>query len=207
MITGLKKIHEGNKYLQIQGFVDKEVLQELINKNKYSKPNTYWVFVDYAPEEFKLNSKFDIILEGEEKKMSPHFYTIKLLTVLDQFGNHLETLQEGWKTICRLEFIGEIPKSFQHLPILDTWKHNSNSIKIVNHKDLVIDTNNISKSVYNQFYRELFFFVLNTDSINKKEFLSSLKNIYIENKDYMNEKIPVELFNEAEKEFHDFTAL
>ena len=200
MITGVQQINVGNKYLQIQGFVDKEVLGELISINKYSKPNSYWVFVDYALVEFKLNSKFDIVLEGEEKRMSPHIYNITLLTVLDQFGNHLETLQEGWKTICRFEFTGDIPKSFKKLPILDTWKHNKNSLKIANHKELVIDTNNISKSVYTQVFRELLLLVSNNDSIYKKEFFDSFKNIYLENKLEMNDKISIDFFNEAEKE-------
>ncbi len=207
MTLGGKNIQVANKYLQIQGFVDKEVLSELLGKSKFTKPNTYWVFIDYSPQEFKLNSKFDIILEGEDKKMSPHFYNIKLLTVLDQFGNHLESLQEGWKTICRLEFLGNLPTSFKMLPVLQTWKHNKDNVKIANHKDLVIDTNNISTNVYSQVFRELLSLALNTDKINKKEFLSSMKNIYMENSDEMSEKIPLELFNDAERELHEMESV
>jgi hypothetical protein len=191
-----------NKYLQIQGIVENDVLHEFIGDRKYTKPDSFWFFVDYAPATYKVNSKFDIILEGEEIKIAPHFYNIKLLTVLDQFGHHLDAIREGWKSVCRFGFTDAIPKAVYSLPVLTTWKYNKNSLKIANHNDIFIEPNIPSKRTYALVFNDLFSYALHTDSINKKDFISYILKIYAANKEELNGKVPSELFKEVEKQLH-----
>jgi hypothetical protein len=58
------------------------------------------------------------------------------LECLDQFGNKLTTVPEGYKTICRLEFHPRVPVAIDELPSLETWKSNSSHITLANHADL-----------------------------------------------------------------------
>jgi len=131
--------------------------------------------------------------------MLPHFYKIRLLTVLDQFGNNLESIQEGWKTICRFEFTNSIPNAVKSLPVLKALQYNKNSLKIANHEDLVIDANNLSKSAYATVYADLFSYVFHGNSINKKDFVNNMLKLYEENKEELNGKMPPDLFHEMEE--------
>lgn len=192
-----------NKYLQIQGKVDEEVLHQYIGDRKYTKPDCFWFFVDYSPATFDVHSKFDLVLEStanDEIKITPYIYNVRLLNVVDQFGNHFDAIEKGWKSLCRFEFIDSIPRTVNTLPKLKTWKYNENSFKIANHKDIYIDTINPGKCSYTKVMQDFLIIVLHSRSINKKHFLTDFLKIYEENKEEMDEKIPDDLFLKVKDE-------
>ncbi len=123
--------------LTIQGKVKQKVIKKLTED--YSLPkNQRWFFIDYAVAEIPIYSKFDVLLEGENKKLilGPGPFSVKLLACLDQFGNRLPSIPEGFKTICKLEFHPEIPVAVKKISFLDEWDYNPNAISLANHKDI-----------------------------------------------------------------------
>ncbi len=194
-----------NRYLQIQGIVDRTVLNELIDVEKYAKPNTEWLFVDYSPVQYKLNTKFDIILAGEEKKMLPKFFNIKLLDAFEQTGKKLDCIPLGWKTICRFE-CKPIPAAVLKLPVLSSWTYTS-ELKFARHEDIVVDPFNISKSVYSEVLNDFISMSIHTDSINKKskeDLLDILSKVISGNTENIAHKItnPGLIVESKRKELH-----
>lgn len=179
-----------NKFLQIQGIVDNDVLRTLINIEKYAMQNTLWLFVDYSPVEYKLKAKFDIILAGEKKSMMPKIYNIKLLDVIEQTGKKLRSIPVGYKTICRFEF-KPLPDTIQELPILKWWAPIC-QLKFAHHEDIVIDSPNVSRDVYTEVINDFISFSINTPSINKRkaiDFLDTVSQIIHANSLEMKNKI------------------
>lgn len=66
-----------------------------------------WYFVDYSDIEVKKGTV--MMYEGNQ---------ILIDIILDQFGNELESIPIGWKTICRIWVVG------LKLPYLDGWATN-----------------------------------------------------------------------------------
>ena len=127
-----------NKYLRIQGKVSSTVLKTLPIGHSANKPNTGWFFVDYANNHFKKGISFDVILSDDAEKIKKTA-RIKLMQVIDQFGHTLDSIPDGYKTICRFEFIDTTPREFKHLQILTAWDAVKNPIVLANTKDLTFN--------------------------------------------------------------------
>jgi len=130
-IAGMKQPME----LTILGKAGKKVLQKL-SKRYFMSRKKRWLFVDFAEMNVPLNSQFDVLLKGDNKALIPSFYRVTVLECLDQFGNQLTAIPEGYKTICRLEFHPRVPTAIDELPSLDTWKSNPSHITLANHANL-----------------------------------------------------------------------
>jgi len=195
-----------NKYLQVLGLVDKKILHQLLGETRYRKQNAQWFFVDYSPADYEMDTKFDIILEGEEKKIVPKIFNIKILDVIDQTGKHLAVIPLGWKTICRFEFKPHIPVIVQKLPILSRWEYN-NTLKFARHADLVVDSNNFSKDVYTEVINDFISVSIHSQSINKKNkeaFLDTIAKVIHGDSQEMSNKIsnPNLIEDVKRREFH-----
>jgi len=129
--SGMKQPTE----LTILGRAGKKVLQKLSKRHFISRKKR-WLFVDFAEMNVPLHSQFDVLLKGDNKALIPSFYKVTLLECIDQFGNQLTAIPEGYKTICRLEFHPKVPATIDELPSLDTWKANPSHITLANHADL-----------------------------------------------------------------------
>jgi hypothetical protein len=132
-------LREGASVLTIQGKIKKSALKRVTNDASL-RPNQQWFFVDYAVVPVPLNSKFDVLLEGQNKQLiSPSSpYSIRLLTCLDQFGNKLDGIPKGFKTICKLEAHPKFPTQLKNIRSLDEWDYNPEAISIVNHKEVAL---------------------------------------------------------------------
>jgi hypothetical protein len=130
-IAGMKQPME----LTILGRAGKKVLQKL-SKRYFLSRKKRWLFVDFAEMNVPLHSQFDVLLKGENKALIPSFNRVTVLECLDQFGNRLTAIPEGYKTICRLEFHPKVPAAIDELPSLDTWKSNPSQIILANLEDL-----------------------------------------------------------------------
>jgi hypothetical protein len=130
-IAGMKQPLE----LTILGRAGKKVLQKL-SKRYFMSQRKLWLFVDFAEMNVPLHSQFDILLKGDNKTLIPSFYRVTVLECLDQFGNQLTAIPEGYKTICRLEFHPRVPAVIDELPSLDTWKSNPSHITLANLAEL-----------------------------------------------------------------------
>lgn len=132
-------LREGASVLTIQGKIKKSALKRVTNEASL-RPNQQWFFVDYAVVPVPLNSKFDVLLEGQNKQLispsSPYF--IRLLACLDQFGNKLDGIPKGFKTICKLEAHPKFPTQLKNIRSLDEWDYNPEAISIVNHKEVAL---------------------------------------------------------------------
>jgi len=132
-------LKEGASVLTIQGKVKKSALKQVATDPSL-RPNQQWYFVDYAVAPVPLNSKFDVLLEGQNKQLitpsSP--YSIKLLACLDQFGNKLNGIPKGFKTICKLEARPKFPTQLKNIQSLYEWDYNPEAISIVNHKEVAL---------------------------------------------------------------------
>jgi hypothetical protein len=132
-------LKEGASVLTIQGKLKKSTLKKLAVDTSL-RPNQQWYFVDYAVASVPLNSKFDVLVEGQNKQLiSPSSpYSIRLLACLDQFGNKLDGIPKGFKTICKLEAHPKFPSPLKNIQTLDEWDYNPNAISIVNHKEVAL---------------------------------------------------------------------
>lgn len=130
-IAGMKQPME----LTILGRAGKKVLQKL-SKRYFMSQRKRWLFLDFAEMNVPLHSQFDILLKGNNKALIPSFYRVTVLECLDQFGNQLTAIPEGYKTICRFEFHPRVPAVIDELPSLDTWKSNPSHITLANLADL-----------------------------------------------------------------------
>jgi hypothetical protein len=130
---------EGANMLTIQGKVKKSALKKVTNDTSL-RPNQQWFFVDYAVGPVLLNAKFDVLLEGPNKQLISlsSLYSIRLLACLDQFGNKLDRIPKGFKTICKLEAHPKFPSALKNIQTLDEWDYNPNAISIVNHKEVAL---------------------------------------------------------------------
>jgi hypothetical protein len=143
-------LKEGAIVLTIQGKVKKSILKKVTNDTSL-RPNQQWYFVDYANALVPLNSKFDVLLEGQNKQLitpsSP--YSIRLLACQDQFGNKLDGIPKGFKTICKLEARPKFPPQLKNIQSLDEWDYNPEAISIVNHKEVALaERDNILFDLY-----------------------------------------------------------
>jgi hypothetical protein len=121
--------------LTILGKAGKSVLKKL-SKRYFVSRRRRWLFLDYAEMDIPLNSSFDVLLRGDNKALIPAFYHVKVVRCLDQFGNELDFIPEGYKTICRLEFRPKVPQVIEQLPSLETWKSNPAHITVANHANV-----------------------------------------------------------------------
>jgi hypothetical protein len=165
--------------LTIQGRVKQAAIKQLTPKPVLNERQG-WFFIDYAMKEIPLNTKFDVLLEGESKKLisGPGSFSIKLLTCLDQFGNKLTAVPEGYKTICKLEFAPHIPASVKKLPLLEAWDYNPMAISVAKHEDIELALpDDVLKDLYvivfshikNKFSKE------QIHTFSKNEFVRQLK--------------------------------
>lgn len=124
--------------LTILGKAGKEVLAKLSKRHfvPFFPRKKRWLFIDFAEMNIPLNSSFDVLLRGDNKALIPSFYRVTVLECLDQFGNKLTAIPEGYKTICRLEFHPRVPTAIDELPYLSTWGSNPAHITLANHTDL-----------------------------------------------------------------------
>lgn len=133
--------------LKLVGKVDRKVIKKLVSPSKIEMENSDWFFMDYSTYEIPVNNYFDMVLESSSESSSQTLISgkskIKLTMVLDQFGNNLESVPKGFKTICRLKFISDIPKEIKKLPTLKTWIYNPSAISITNHENVRIYFNDI----------------------------------------------------------------
>lgn len=157
----------GALVLTIEGKVKQKDIKKLTSDFQLDE-NQGWFFVDYAVKEVPLNSKFDVLLEGESKRLifGPNRSFIKLVTILDQFGNRLPAISEGHKSICKLEFHPTIPAALKKIAFLDGWDYNPEAIYIVHHADVELAT---PDKVVNDLYRIVFIHLKTTFSKNHNQ--------------------------------------
>lgn len=175
-------LRESAIVLTVQGKVKQKVIKKLTPEYSLHE-NQGWFFVDYAVEEIPLHSKFDVLLEGDNKKLvfGPGPFSIKLSACLDQFGNRLHSIPEGFKTICKLEFHPQIPSAIKKLSLLDEWDYNPKAISLASHGDIELS---IPDFVLSDLYSIVYIQVKNTlahkpkQSISKKEFVDFLKKSF-----------------------------
>ena len=122
----------------IEGKAEAEVFKKLSKEYNLTE-NQRWVFVDYSIATIPINTVFDTLLEGDSKSLIPGIFVIKVLECLDQFGNSLLEIPEGWKTICKLEFYPEVPYKIDSLPSMSGWQFNRNRITLANHKNIKLN--------------------------------------------------------------------
>ena len=73
-------------------------------------------FVDYSSFE---------VYKGQEFNNG----NIILKKISDQFGNELDSIPRGWRTICDFDFIS-MPENIKNLPLQKEWIYNPNGVII-----------------------------------------------------------------------------
>lgn len=135
------------------GRVNRNVFKKLDIAMPSSLPNRAWFFADYCISEIPVSTSFDILLEGENKKLLLPRSRAKIITVIDQFGHKLPSIPEGFKIICRIEFNPHIPAAVKKLPLLNQWQYNPLSISLAQHEGIEVGiSGTIPVSVYNIAY-------------------------------------------------------
>ena len=175
-------LREKANILTIQGKAKKNAVKQ-IWPDVATDANQGWFFIDYAVNEVALNAKFDVLLEGESKQLisGPGSFSVKLLACLDQFGNKLSHIPEGYKTLCKLEFTPNIPAAIKKLPLLDQWDYNPLALSVADHRDIELATpdvvlNDLVGMVYVQMKSTFEGARINTFS--KKDFVTRLESVY-----------------------------
>ncbi len=134
--------------LTLLGKVAPATLKRFVKKGDSPNGNRLWLFVDYAPAEISLGETFDALFEGKKKRLAEETVQIKLLTVLDQMGNQLDAVPEGFQTVCEFDFLPSVPKSIQQLPELQTWSVNPAPVFIAHRSGIILGSSAGPKLVY-----------------------------------------------------------
>jgi len=175
-------LKEGAIILTIQGKASQKVIKNLIPGFVHNKLSG-WFFVDFSTQEVPLNTKFDVLLAGEAKKLiyGPGTMSIKLVSCLDQFGNKLSAIPMGCNTICKLDFSTPIPSIIRSLPTLTGWNYNPNALSIARHVDIELAT---PDTIWNDMFSIIYFDIRNKFSdlhiskFTQNEFTTYLERIY-----------------------------
>ncbi|MBC7553887.1 MAG: hypothetical protein H7257_07900 [Taibaiella sp.] len=176
-------LKEGAIVLTIEGKASSKVIKKFIPGYVSSK-NSGWYFVDFATHEVPLNTRFDVLLEGESKKLisGPGSMSIKLVGCLDQFGNKLSTIPRGYNTICKLNFSSQTPSIINRLlPTLAGWDYNPNALSIARHVDIELATPDV---IWNDMFTIIYFDIKSRFStrhisrFSRNEFTTYLEGIY-----------------------------
>jgi hypothetical protein len=101
--------------IRILGRVDPDLLElvDITNDELVDITNDDWYFVDYSPEEYKLGTWFQVIMDDE---FEDNF--AQLVECYPDARFKCDSIPKGYKTICRFEFTNQI----NGLSVLKTWK-------------------------------------------------------------------------------------
>jgi hypothetical protein len=176
----MKVIIIGDRVLRVQGKIEHSILTKLLGDKLESESDSDWFFIDYSPSDIPLKSKFDLLLSSEGKvSKSPSDIIVE--TVIDSFGNLLNGIPRGYKTVVKLGFTNKIPQLFQSLPSLKGWKSTLEEIMITNIEDNKFDEYpDIWDDVYKLMISDLKHTSPHWDKMNKNEFFDRLKYLGIE---------------------------
>lgn len=129
------------------GKVDRRILKRILDATQIGK-HELWFFADYANFPFAVGSIFDVALEGLDKKMLPSNRKIELSAVVDQFGNSIHQVPEGFQSIVKLSFSTTVPYFIQHMPTIKEWVAKEHSISLAKSEDVRLgDINNFEINV------------------------------------------------------------
>lgn len=89
--------------------------------------------------------------------MLPSNRKIKLSAVVDQFGNSIHQVPEGFQSIVKLSFSTTVPYFIQHMPTIKEWVAKEHSISLAKSEDVRLgDINNFEiPFVYKFFFDDL----------------------------------------------------
>jgi hypothetical protein len=163
--------------LTLQGRVSQKILKK-INANSPAL-NKAWFFVDYAVHDVETGAVFHVLLEGENKKLLRNTTIIKLVQVFDEFGHKIQSVPEGYKTICRFEFRPNIPVVLKKLPLLNSWQYNPQAVSLAQQGIEVDIPDNFQNNLYTIAYGRFKLAVKSADlnnGLTKKEFLHVAQN-------------------------------
>ena len=121
--------HKAPQKLLITGVADKRVFK-LIGREFELAENQKWLFVDYAADNFSLNTQLTVLLTDEAGTLSNESFNITILECTNQFGHHLPEIPRGWKTICKISFTPAIPQKIDHLDITEGWIYNPDRVTL-----------------------------------------------------------------------------
>jgi hypothetical protein len=115
-----------NHFLSLMGKVSSTVMKKM----GLPKPqtNSFWAFVDYASQSYRIGSQFDFITDGKSKWNND--LSLQIREIRDQFGNKHSSLSKGWQTICLFECSPEVPDIIKTLPEIAHWESNDHEINI-----------------------------------------------------------------------------
>jgi hypothetical protein len=143
-------MNTSKKGLRLLGKVARRILLQVIDDPGERNENSIWCFVDYASNTHKLNAVFDIYASNSEKDW--HIGDkMKLIRITDELGRSFTEIPQGYKTICKFNFAGNIPTAIKKLPTLYAWGTSPNGINIYNHTELDLSGNSSYTELYHRY--------------------------------------------------------
>lgn len=149
--------HSENTRITLQGKVSALVLKKFGIESSSNK-SCQWFFVDFASQTIKIPFTFDTLLTGESQSLikTNSCNSIKILKAIDQYAHPMKEIPNGYKSICLIQFLPQVPKEIRQLPILTQFIFNPESITLARHNDIQLTpkSDNITTKLYNVLYSE-----------------------------------------------------
>jgi hypothetical protein len=112
--------------LTIRGRVSSEFTARWENfRHEKIGNNSAVFFCDYSDFDIPLNTKFNSLQMGD---VSIYSGTMKLKAVTQEFFKSFDSVPQGWKTICEIEFSTPPYQLISRIPIIKDW-YDENSIQ------------------------------------------------------------------------------
>ena len=78
------------------------------------------LFLGFSYAHIPLGSRFEVIFHRD--RPSEHYSVdCTLVAVTQEMGKPFNGIPEGWQTICRLRFVGEVPEPLVRMVKIDSW--------------------------------------------------------------------------------------
>lgn len=110
--------------LWLEGKVSSKSL-ELIKSGLPSTwpPGAEVLFVGFAYADLPLTKQFEVVFPRNKPQEGVRC-GCRIIATTQQFGKPFPEVPHGWKTVCVLQFSGDVPEMVQRLPVVDSWYQN-----------------------------------------------------------------------------------
>lgn len=111
------------RVLSIEGIVAPSLLRSIDDGQGVSPDDSArWLFVSYAYADIPRGRTYDHWW-APDSSSGPIVAAASVDHIKQQYGNALDVVPHGWKTIIRFRFTSTVPQGIDELPVLRDWSY------------------------------------------------------------------------------------
>ena len=116
------------RFLCLGGFVSPNTIAQVATGLPKENPKDSEVFfVKFAYADLPIGKEFQVAFLKSRPEKFVNCMS-KIVAVSQRLGKPFSEVPHGWKTICCIQFLEEIPELLRQLPVLDAWCYSENAV-------------------------------------------------------------------------------